>query len=95
MLSFDISNKCYEMCKLESQILKTPLYLPFQLLFEQMVKKNHHWKAMNLQKVCIYRLSFCNTHLTSFHFIFSLATLYYFLELSPLGLNLFNILVWK
>ena len=54
MLSFDISNKCYEMYKLESQILKTSLYLPFQLLYEQVVKKkNHHWKATNLQKVCL------------------------------------------
>lgn len=39
MVSFDISNKCYEMYKLESQILKNSLYLPFQLIFEQMVKK--------------------------------------------------------
>jgi len=81
MLSFDISNKHYEMYKLESQILKTSLYLSFQLLFEQVVKKNHHWKAMNLQKVCLeiiilqYTLNIISFYLFTCYIILLLKTI--------------------
>lgn len=45
--------------------------LPFQLLFEQMVKKESSLQAMNLQKVCITDYHFA-IHITSFHLSFHL-----------------------
>ena len=75
MLSFDISNKHYEMYKLESQILKTSLYLSFQLLFEQVVKKKPSLESYESSK-SLFRDYHFAIH-TEHHFILSFHLLHY------------------
>lgn len=83
MVSFDISNKCYEMYKLESQILKTSLYLPFQLIFEQMVKKKksslesyESSKSLYLEIIILqYTLSIVSFYLFTCYIILLLRTI--------------------
>ena len=43
------------MYKLESQILKTSLYLPFQLLYEQVVKKKIITGKLRIFKKSVFR----------------------------------------
>lgn len=83
MVSFDISNKCYEMYKLESQILKNSLYLPFQLIFEQMVKKKksslesyESSKSLYLEIIILqYTLSIVSFYLFTCYIILLLRTI--------------------
>ena len=82
MLSFYISNKHYEMYKLESQILKTSLYLPFQLLFEQVVKKKKpSLESYESSKICLeiiilqYTLNIISFYLFTCYIILLLKTI--------------------